>query len=234
VQSQVHNPTGVSLSRDRARRMLQLAQEHGVIVVDDRSLADTSYGDPPRHLTATSDGATVLSIGSMNKLFWNGLRVGWIRGDGEVISRLARMKGGTEVGASLLSQHLSISLLENLEQARAARTEELRANYDHLSELLAKLLPDWTWWEPSGGPSLWVLLPHGDASSFAAHSIRLGVAVLPESVFAADGIIRADRHVRLQFGLPTSQLDLGVERLAESWETYDIGRRSQPMKSPFN
>lgn len=234
VQSQVHNPTGVSLSRDRARRMLQLAQEHSVIVVDDRSLADTSFNDPPRHLSAATDGATVLSIGSMNKLFWNGLRVGWIRGDGEVISRLARMKGGTEVGASLLSQHLSIGLLENLEEARAARTDELRANYEYLSVLLRERLPDWTWWQPSGGPSLWVLLPHGDASSFAAHSIRLGVAVLPESVFAADGIIRPDRHIRLQFGLPTSQLGLGVERVAESWETYDIGRRGQPMRSPFN
>ncbi len=235
LQSQVHNPTGVSISRDRARRVLQLAEEHGVIVVDDRSLADTSFDEPVRLLKPPTDGATVLSIGSMNKLFWNGLRVGWIRGEGEVISRLARMKGGTEVGASLLSQHLSISLLENLDAARAARTRELRANYEHLSGLLAQKLPDWTWWQPSGGPSLWVLLPHGDASSFAAHSIRLGVAVLPESVFAADGLIRPDRHIRLQFGLPTSQLDLGVQRLAESWETYDLGLRGQPaMKSRFN
>jgi DNA-binding transcriptional MocR family regulator len=235
VQTQVHNPTGVSLSRDRARRMLQLAEEHGVIVVDDRSLADTSYDEPVRLLKPPTAEATVLSIGSMNKLFWNGLRVGWIRGDSDVISRLARMKGGTEVGASLLSQHLSISLLENLDAARAARANELRANYEHLSGLLAEQLPDWTWWQPSGGPSLWVLLPHGDASSFAAHSIRLGVAVLPESVFAADGIIRPDRHIRLQFGLPTSQLDLGVQRLAESWQTYDLDRRSQStMRSPFN
>jgi DNA-binding transcriptional MocR family regulator len=235
VQTQVHNPTGVSLSRDRARRMLQLAEEHGVIVVDDRSLADTSYDEPVRLLKPPANGATVLSIGSMNKLFWNGLRVGWIRGDSEVISRLARMKGGTEVGASLLSQHLSVSLLEDLDAARTARASELRANYEHLSDLLAEQLPDWTWWQPSGGPSLWVLLPHGDASSFAAHSIRLGVAVLPESVFAADGIIRPDRHIRLQFGLPASQLDLGVQRLAESWQTYDLDRRSQStMRSPFN
>ena len=235
LQSQVHNPTGVSLSRDRSRQVLSLAAAHGVIVVDDRSLADTSFDEPVRLLKPTAADATVLSIGSMNKLFWNGLRVGWIRGDGEVISRLARMKGGTEVGASLLSQHLSISLLQNLEVARTARTAELRTNYEHLSALLTEKLPDWTWWKPSGGPSLWVLLPGGDASSFAAHSIRLGVAVLPESVFAADGIIRPDRHIRLQFGLPTSQLDLGVQRLAESWETYDLARRGQPaMKPRFN
>lgn len=235
LQTQVHNPTGVALSPDRARRVLKLAEEHGVIVVDDRSLADTSFDEPVRLLKPRPDGATVLSIGSMNKLFWNGLRVGWIRGDEEVISRLARMKGGTEVGASLLSQHLSISLLENLEAARTARATELRANYEYLSTLLTERLPDWTWWQPSGGPSLWVLLPDGDASSFAAHSIRLGVAVLPESVFAADGIIRPDRHIRLQYGLPASQLDVGVQRLAESWQTYDLGRRGQAtMRSPFN
>lgn len=235
LQTQVHNPTGVSLSPDRARRVLQLAAEHGVIVVDDRSLADTSYEDPVRVLKPAANGATVLSIGSMNKLFWNGLRVGWIRGEDEVISRLARMKGGTEVGASLLSQHLSVTLLENLAAARSARAAELRANYEHVIGLLTERLPDWTWWQPSGGPSLWVLPPHGEASSFAAHCIRLGVAVLPEAVFAADGIIRPDRHIRLQFGLPASQLDLGVQRLAESWETYDLGKRGQStMRSPFN
>lgn len=235
VQTQVHNPTGVSLSRDRARRMLQLAGDHGVILVDDRSLADTSFEEPVRLLKSPAEGATVLSIGSMNKLFWNGLRVGWIRGESEVISRLARMKGGTEVGASLLSQHLSIRLLESLDAARVARSTELRRNFDHLSALLAQKLADWTWWQPSGGPSLWALLPHGDASSFAAHSIRLGVAVLPEAVFAADGIIRPDRHIRLQFGLSAPQLDLGVERLAESWQTYNLERQRQPaIGSPFN
>jgi DNA-binding transcriptional MocR family regulator len=231
VQTQVQNPTGLSLAPQRARRLLELAEAHGVLVVDDRSLADTSFG--ARHPAIAGRGAgSTISIGSANKLFWNGLRVGWIRADDEVISRLARMKGATEVGASLLSQHLTVRLLGQVDRARAERSAELHRSYGEVRERLNARLTAWTWWEPSGGPSLWLTLPHGDASTFAAHAMRLGVAVLPEAVFAAEGIARPNRHIRLQFALPEAQLDLGIERLAVAWQSFArAGHPGTPVRA---
>jgi DNA-binding transcriptional MocR family regulator len=87
-----------------------------------------------------------------------------------------------------------------------------------LESSLTRLLPDWQWQTPSGGLSLWVRLPAGDAAGFAQVCERFGVTIVPGPVFAADGAHR--EYIRLPFTLPPEQLQEGVRRMATAWQSY--------------
>ncbi|TQM11531.1 DNA-binding transcriptional MocR family regulator [Pseudonocardia kunmingensis] len=221
LQSAVHNPLGTVLSDDRRLRLRQLLRRHpSLIVVDDTSLAGTLFEEeaPPPGFAAPEAPDRVIVIGSMSKLFWGGLRLGWIRASTRVISRLARMKGRLDFGTSLVSQQIGLRLLEYVPEARATRRVQLTRGLTDLTGLLGDLLPDWTWDDPRGGPSLWVRLPHGDATHLAPMALRFGVAILPGAVFSADSTTKD--YLRLPYALPRDVLTAGVQRLAAAWHAY--------------
>ncbi|MGW5360253.1 aminotransferase-like domain-containing protein [Actinopolymorpha pittospori] len=228
VQSTVQNPTGAVLAYGRRCRLARLAERRQVVVVDDTALAGTLIeGSPPIPLAGLTKTERLLTIGSMSKLFWGGLRLGWIRGAPEVISRLARMKGITDLGTSLVSQLIAVHLLDRVEEAQAIRREELAGGLADLTALLSEYLPDWTWRTPRGGASLWVRIPTDSVTNFAHVALRFGVAILPGTAFSPGGV--ADDHTRLPYAVPRSALVAGVQRLARAWEVYAEGHRDVPV-----
>lgn len=230
VQSTVHNPTGSMLADGRRRRLARLAEQHSVIVVDDTALADTVLnGSPPIPLAGLTDSERILTIGSMSKLYWGGLRLGWIRGSAQVVSRLSQMKGITDLGTSLVSQEIAIRLLDRIDDARLVRREQLTAGLESLSALLNEYLPDWSWNRPHGGPSLWVRIPATSATNFAYVAARFGVALTPARAFGpGEG---ADDHLRLPYVLPSEVMRTGVQRLAIAWDAFSDGRDVHPRAS---
>jgi len=99
------NPTGAVLSERDRRRVARLVEESGVPIVEDNTLADLSLGPaPPPPIAAFAGKTPVLTVGSMSKLFWGGLRVGWIRASEEVLARAARLKIMADLGGSLIGQ----------------------------------------------------------------------------------------------------------------------------------
>lgn len=217
VQAAAHNPTGVVLSDERRQRLAKLLDQHEVVLVDDTSLAGTAFdgrSTPP----ALATHERLVTIGSMSKLFWGGLRLGWIRAVPQVVSRLAQVRGITDLGSSLVAQEVALRLIDHREQAAAERRTTLPVGLHTLTGLLAEHLSDWSWHEPEAGASLWVRLPHGDATHFAQIALRYGVALLPGAVFSPDG--STDQHTRLPYALPPATLTEGVKRLAQAWTTY--------------
>ena len=160
----------------------------------------------------------MLTIGSMSKLFWGGLRVGWIRASEEILARIAKLKIMADLGGSLVGQLAAVRLLAEAPKVRQSRRREIRERLDRLTKLLGKLLPDWRWAPPAGGLSLWVQLPHGDASEFAQVALRHGVSVVPGPLASPDGSC-ADR-LRLPYVLEAGPMTEGVERLARAWSAY--------------
>ncbi|MEQ4207472.1 PLP-dependent aminotransferase family protein [Actinopolymorpha sp. B9G3] len=227
VQSTVHNPTGMVLADGRRCRLARLAERHQIIVVDDTALAGTLIeGSPPTPLAGLSTSERILTIGSMSKLFWSGLRLGWIRGTAQVVSRLAQMKGMTDLGTSLVSQQIAIHLLDRLPDAQATRRRELAEGLAALTGLLGEHLPDWTWRTPRGGASLWVRIPTDSVTNFAHFAVRFGVAILPGTAFSPDSV--TDDHTRLPYALPRTAMVAGVQRLARAWDGYAEGHRAIP------
>lgn len=215
-----HNPTGALMPERERREIAHLAQELQVPIVEDLTVADLALEgeEPPPPIGAFQGEVPVLSIGSLSKVLWGGLRIGWIRAPEPVIQRLARMKLVTDHGSSTVSQIVALRLLGELESIRDERRALVRERRAALEALLREHLPSWSWDRPTGGLCLWVRLPAGDATSFSQFATRHGVTLVPGPMTSVDGHF-GDR-VRLPYVLEPGPMREGVERLARAWAEY--------------
>ncbi|MFJ2203641.1 PLP-dependent aminotransferase family protein, partial [Streptomyces violaceusniger] len=220
LMSACHNPTGAVMSAARRHEVAHLAKAAGTPIIDDETLADLTFDDHARiPFAATADTGTVVTVGSLSKLFWAGLRVGWIRAPRQLITRLARLKAVADLGSSHPGQLLAIRMLPRIEEASTARSLQLIKRRDLLADLLHRQLPTWSWLLPQGGPFLWVQLPHSDAEAFARLTLRYGVRVLPGSRTSPDKTF-AD-HLRISFVAEPAEIETAVARLAEAWALFE-------------
>lgn len=215
VISAFHNPTGDLLPPLQRRRLVETCERHGVPLVDDEALAELDLDEAA---PAPMAGGTVINVGSLSKLVWGGLRVGWVRAPERLIARLARLRAVHDLGGPVVDQWLAAALMPRLDVVRTRRIAELRAQRDRLCAELDANLP-WMFRVPSGGQTLWAVLPYGDASAFAQHALRFGVAVLPGQ--SLDPQRRSARCLRIPFHLPPDELAEAVHRMAEAWCSYD-------------
>ncbi|CAL9542197.1 Histidinol-phosphate aminotransferase [Streptomyces sp. enrichment culture] len=225
-----HNPTGTVVPSLIRRRLVEAARRHDVPLIDDEVLGSLTFdGTAPPGLAAFDTDGQVITVGSLSKLAWGGLRIGWIRAKASLVSRLARLKAPQDFGSDVLSQLAAAELLPGLDDLARQRAEQLRGRHDHLCAALSRRLPDWDFRPAEGGQTLWVRLPDGDASTFAQTALRHGVAVLPgASLHPAGG--DADR-LRLPFLLAEDELDEAVSRLAAAWRRY---QKDEPGRVVMN
>jgi DNA-binding transcriptional MocR family regulator len=195
-----HNPTGLVMPAGHRRRVARLAAMHpNTLFVDDMTLAELPLRDnpPPPPLAAFSlQQPNLVSIGSLSKLYWGGLRTGWIRASAGLIARVAAAKAAADLGSVAFQQAITAALLnDGHDDIVKWRGEWLRARHDALTGALRAALPEWTWPEPAGGLTLWVRLPRSeepagpagpaDSGAFAQAALRHGVAVVPGRLLSA-------------------------------------------------
>jgi DNA-binding transcriptional MocR family regulator len=218
-----HNPTGSVLSESRSRRVAELSARYRVPVVEDLALRDLPMSDRPvpDPIASHDPDALVITIGSMSKVFWAGLRIGWIRAPRPIVERLTRLKIVSDMGSGLLSQAIAAASLPRLAEATAERRAALISGHAALAGALARRLPGWTWETPPGGCILWVRIPRGDAREFAQVAQRCGVSIVPGQVLSADGG-HSDR-LRLPFVAEPAVLEEATRRLERAWALYSGG-----------
>ncbi len=215
-----HNPTGGVVPVDRRREIASIAAESGIVVIEDLAQADLSLDelDLPPPIASFAPEAPIHTIGSTAKLFWAGLRIGWLRSPEDWSARMLATKTVADLGSPLVSQLLAVRLLEQLEVVQAERREQLIPQRDLLCRLLDERLPDWSYRCPGGGLSLWVTIPQGNADEFAEVAQRYGVAVVPGPSLSVDDGNR--RALRIVYSRPQPVLEEGVRRLAIAWANY--------------
>ncbi len=218
------NPTGAVMPETRRRELARMAGEADFLVVEDLTPDLTLGVDSPPPIAAFDPGDRVITVGSLSKLAWGGLRVGWVRAPRAVIDRLVAGKIVADHSSSLITQAIGARVFERLDEvaarSRGAGAERRRV----LMAALAERLPDWTWKEPRGGLSLWVRLPGADAVAFSRLAATLGVVVRPGPLASPDGGFRD--HIRIAYGSEPDRLVDGVERLAAAWAAYTPATRS--------
>jgi DNA-binding transcriptional MocR family regulator len=160
----------------------------------------------------------VITIGSLSKSVWGGLRIGWVRAPEPLIGRLARLLAVHGLGVNAPAQLAAAELLPCLEELCQRQAPIRQARHDHLRAQLARRLPAWDVPRVQGGQTLWVRLPHGDGTSFAQAAQRHGVAVLPGSGLDASG--QSQEYLRLHFLATPDDLTEAARRLATAWRTY--------------
>jgi DNA-binding transcriptional MocR family regulator len=231
-----HNPTGLVMPAGHRRRVARLAAAHpDTLFVDDMTLAELPLGDHPvpPPLAALDPGQpNLVSVGSLSKLYWGGLRTGWIRASTGLIARVAAAKAAADLGSAAFPQAIAAALLnDEHDDIVKWRREWLRARHDALTGALRSALPEWTWPEPDGGLTLWVRLPWpADSGAFAQAALRHGVAVVPGRLLSAhagaaggstasdgrEGSGRASEYLRLAFTQPPDVLARSAVALARA------------------
>jgi DNA-binding transcriptional MocR family regulator len=226
------NPTGLVMPAGQRQRIAALAAAYPeTVFVDDMTLAELPLRDatPPPPLAAYADRGTngnLVTVGSLSKIYWGGLRIGWIRASTGLVSRLAAAKAAADLGSPAFWQLIAAGLLaDQHDEILKSRAEWLRCRYDALSQALTARLPDWTWPVPDGGPTLWVRLPRrdgpagsipADSGAFAQAALRRGIAVVPGRLLSASGGTAANEHIRVAFTRPPDVLTRAVATLAEA------------------
>ena len=213
------NPTGSVMPRIRRDNTLLSAHASGALVIEDLALADLFYGDdPPPPLAADDD--TVVTVGSVGKVLWAGLRVGWIRAEEPLRSNLVAAKAAADLATSWPAQRIAATMLAAVDADWLTRTRRaLSARRDRMATQLSTKLPAWTLDpSPEAGLSLWPRLPVTNAETFCHTASEHGVVIAAGAVMCHCG--RHHDRVRLSFAQRVDELDLGAERLARAWEAH--------------
>jgi DNA-binding transcriptional MocR family regulator len=220
------NPTGAVMPVAARKEVARTASELAIPVIDDGALAELALNGPtPPLVAAYAPSAPVLTIGSLSKLAWPGLRVGWVRASEPIVERLARLKSANDLGSPLLTQAIAVRLLAAIDQICLLRRGQLKPRRDLMAALLREALPDWKFRLPAGGLFLWVKLPAGDSREFAQVALRHGALILPGPAMSA-----TEQHaafIRLPFLAEDATLRAGVRRLSAAWREYHRGARGE-------
>ena len=214
-----HNPTGAVMPEAARRELARFGRASQVPIIDDNTLAELALGSkPPPPLAAYSRDAPIVSIGSLSKLFWAGLRVGWIRASRSAIAQLGQLKAVADLGCSLVSQAIAVGMLADVDRIGDLRRAELAERLALLEDLLHGMLPDWRWRRPDGGLSIWARLPAGSSAELAQVAGQRGVLIAPGSLMSPTGGF--DEFIRLPFDHQPAVLQDSIGRLASAWQSY--------------
>ncbi|MFV0634404.1 PLP-dependent aminotransferase family protein [Demequina sp.] len=210
------NPTGTVLAEEDAHRLLAAAKDAGTTIIDDRITADLALtGRPRTPFAALGTGASVVTVGGLSKVFWGGLRIGWLHANATLATQLRNRKAAMDLGSPAFFQVLATKFLtEDYDATVAWRLEALRESLAATVDAIVEHGLDWEFRTPDGGPSLWVRIPGGNAERFAARASDAGVPVAPGTAFE---VIPGGgtEYFRLPFYLPPDEMRLGIKILAD-------------------
>src|SRR2546427_785180 len=191
-QPSAHNPTGLAVTPETGRRLLEAAARHQVPIVEDGFDGSLYYGDGPSlPLKAADRGGVVIYIGTFSKILFPGLRRRWVLGPPPILERLQAAKQLADLHTSALIQAAVHRFCERkLLDRHAARvmTEYARRRSLLLAALRGRMPAQGTWAGPRGGVSLLVTLPAGmDAGVLLPQAIERGGAFTPGAPFFLGG-----------------------------------------------
>ncbi|WP_137045698.1 PLP-dependent aminotransferase family protein [Pseudolabrys sp. FHR47] len=213
----VQNPTATVLDESRRARMLALADQYGVPIVEDDCYADLVWsGQRPPALHAMSKSDNVIHVGSFSKSIAPALRVGFVVAPWQIMSRMLALK--TDAGSGALEQMV---LAEYCKPLFATHVPALRKGLRKKVETLMEALNEQfgtaaEFDDPQGGIFLWVKLPdHVDSLKLYQAALKEGVAINPGPEWSTDKA-HSQSRIRICFASPThQQIREGIAVLAE-------------------
>lgn len=225
-----HNPTGMTLPVAGRKRLAQIIAETRTRTVVDETITDMWLDEQvpaPFAASMSTRRDLVLTVGSMSKSFWGGLRIGWIRAERTTLASLITMRPAIDMGTAITEQLAAARLLAVEEEVLPERRDVLRARRARLLALLAEHLPDWQPAPGKGGMSLWVRLPVPMSSALSAAASRMGLEIPPGPRFGVDGTL--ERFIRVPYTLPDDQLIAAVDLLARAWRSVSGAANPEPQ-----
>jgi DNA-binding transcriptional MocR family regulator len=213
------NPTGLVISDERRRQLLELVARYRLPLVEDDIYGRLSYDKPaPPALYASDSSGQVIYVGGVSKMLIPGLRVGYLVVPPSLRSRLLSLRRATDLHGPTFVQR---ALAEFLQRGRLqGHLRRVLPHYRDRRDALLRSLERWmppgvSWTRPEGGFCCWLTLPqHAALDGLYRMALDRGVAYTPGEVFMTQP--DDHQHIRLCFGAqPPEVIREGVALLAE-------------------
>lgn len=219
-----HNPTGATMPELERARVAAVARAAGTTLVVDETCAelDIDRAWTPRPFAA--HGPAVL-IGSMAKIAWGGLRIGWIRASREQVERMLAVRPSIDLGTPLLEQCIAVELHDDMEALLAHTSRRLRIGRAAVADGLATHLPEVAMPAVPGGLCAWVDLGGPWSTSLSLAARDRGLLLPPGPRFSASGVL--DRYARIPITWEPDVTAAALARLGAAWRALRSGERSR-------
>jgi len=214
-----HNPASVTMTEERRVRLVEIASEYGVPIIEDDPYGELRFEGKDLTPIITLHKEDVIYLSTFSKTLAPGIRLGWVTAPGRVIDRLILAKQGADLHTSTFIQMVAddicqrgilkrhVRLIRSVYQER--RDTMLAAMEEHFPEGV-------TWTRPQGGMFLWVKLPeHVDASELMKAALKEKVAFVPGTPFYPNG--GGKNAMRLNYSnAQPDKIKEGIERLGRA------------------
>jgi 2-aminoadipate transaminase len=213
------NPTGRTLSLERRRRLIELAGEFDVVILEDTPYRELRYeGERVPSIKSLDTTGRVVHLGSFSKILAPGLRLGWALAAPEALEKLSLLKLAADTQNGTLNMRAAAAYLAgfDIERHIASMLPTYRSKRDLMLTAIAEHFPEGiTWTRAQGGLFTWVTFPERlDAAAFQRDLLipRAGVIVVPGAPFYAER--PESHHARMSFsGIPDDRLVAGVRAM---------------------
>jgi 2-aminoadipate transaminase len=211
------NPSGLSLTEERRRELVELCRRHGVLVVEDVAYRELGFDGTATASLWSLAPDVVVQLGTFSKILVPGVRLGWAVGPAAVVAAMTAAKQNSDQCAGALGQVLMAEYVGggHLGQTLAVARPLYRRRAAAMLEALERHMPSGvTWTRPTGGFFVWLTAPeHVDTRALVAPAARVGVAYVPGAPFYTD--TRGGNQIRLSYSRADEvSIDEGIRRLA--------------------
>ena len=220
------NPTGVTITLERRKELVAIAQEHGIPIFEDDPYGRLRYsGEEIPSLTALAGGKGVFYAGTASKTIVPGMRVAWlVIPDAEMFEKVVMVKQAADLHTSTFAQraiHEFVKRPGAVEAHLAKMVPVYRRRRDlMLAHLAEQMPPGWTWTKPDGGLFLWMRAPEGvDTTALLERALERNVAFVPGAPFWVNRDIRNTLRINFSYSGDEAIVE-GVGRLAAAIGDY--------------
>ena len=213
-----HNPTGVTTSLARRKKILALARRYNFVICEDDPYRRIRFeGEVILSIKSMDTTGNVISLGTVSKILAPGLRVGWAIGDAGVIRRMAMQKA--DGGSNAFAQRIVVQLMQSNKMAHHIdeMIHNMRIHRNAMIDSFAEHLPEAKIRAPEGGYFLWAKLPEGiDAERLVEMGIEEGVEISSGRLsFPNDD---PGNFIRMAYSFITvDEIKDGIARLGVAW-----------------
>jgi 2-aminoadipate transaminase len=214
------NPAGYTLSLEKRRALVGLAERHGFIVLEDDPYGALRFSGEQLPTMLSMSPERVVYASSFTKTVCPGVRVGYLVGPADLIASIAQLATNTYISPNMVSQALvyefcaSGAIERSIETVKAALAQRAQT----LADALRRELAEAEFVEPQGGYFMWVTLPAGtDVKALFHAAAERSVSFVKGTDFLLDG---GENTLRLAYsGVTPEQIDAGIARLAEAYRS---------------
>jgi len=213
------NPSGVTLSLDRKKHLLEIAEKYDILILEDEAYSELEYTrEIIPSLKSMDKNNRVIYTHTLSKVLSPGFRLGWVVGDEELIRKIAIAKQGVDLCTNSFVQLIAEEYIRTgLIDKQIPRIRKMyKKKRDIMIKALEKHFPNGSCWaRPHGGMFMWVSLPNKiNTKGMFLDAIKAKVAYVPGSAFCVDGCGR--NCMRLNFSnTDDDKIEEGIKRLAK-------------------